>query len=169
MTKIYIQKFIIFLAFVIGILIPPTLCFASICHRDASFFDRAIKATHVVIRGKIISYQRLEDEDQMAKLEFKVVETYKGVSRSTWVVAWHGINSGVPRTLKDFKNKFGEDIIVGLVSGIGGGLPTPYKYSTPKNKGLLRIFWVMESECLPPIMGPYELLKPIMKQHRIIK
>jgi hypothetical protein len=168
MRKITLKIYIFYLAIVIGILIPPTLGFANTCRPDISFFDKAIKATHVVIRGEIISYQRLEDEDRMARLKFKVVETYKGVSRLTWVVAWQS-NFSLPKTIKDFKNEFGEDLIVGLVSGTGGGLPTPYYFSAPKNKALLSIYWVMESECLPPVMGPYKLFKPIMERHRIIK
>ena len=65
----------------------------------------------VIISARVVKYE-FGSSTEKAKVTFRVIETIKGESKKSWVAVMRGAT--LPKSLQDFKSRFGEKVRVGL-------------------------------------------------------
>lgn len=133
-----------------------------------------MEAAEIIIRGRIVGYEVLEDKFVNAKLSFLVIETYRGEHLPYRDVVWQNSTFGIPSNLSEFITRYGGiDLGVALVSsGFVGqfGIERPsFAVIPPRDPDLRELPWVLQAPCAPPAMGDYRYFIPVLKQAGIIE
>lgn len=147
---------------------------ANACIMSFPFEMTTVEAAEVIIRGRIVGYEVLEDEFAAAKLSFLVMETYRGEHFPYREVVWQNSTFEIPGNLSEFINRYGGiDLGVALVSSGSVGqfdIERPsFAVIPPRNPDLWELPWVLQAPCAPPAMGDYRYFIPMLKQAGIIE
>lgn len=151
----------------IGVVPDP----ADACVIGYPFNERTIDDAEVIFRGRPIAYARMEDEFVTARLGFQVMETYRGEHRRTWHVVWQNSTYSIPDNLWEFVERYGWDVVVGLVPpGWRGRVDDPRSYVVipPSSGRLWELPWVLQVPCSPPFMGAYWEIEPLLRRRGVV-
>ena len=144
---------IIHRAGLITFLILVSSCTALACIIDQPFDPQIMKSSDTIVRARVVGYELVRGQ-RIAKLEFTVLQTYKGRHADSQVAYWDNSTFGLPKDFKDFTGRYGKTVIVGLSPYDTSKLPkhdlVAIKTHFPE---LLRTPRVTQNPCTRPFMG----------------
>lgn len=144
---------------------------AHACIVGSPFTEQTIDDAETVIRGRVVAYEIVSNElGVFAKLEFDVLETYRGQDSPAYVALWNNSTFSFPETLADFTTAFGQDIVAGLgpmdVSEARPGMLLAIRLYSPE---WLEFPWVLQSLCEPPFMGEFSRFEPLLRRRGVLE
>lgn len=142
------------------------------CMGVSPFKDEIVDEAQVIFRGRALEYGFIYNKEgaYLAKIKFQVAKTYRGSEEINWEAIWENSTFTFPHDRLSFEEKYGSDIIVGLV--YADKVDKSMRAFVSKfldNENFESLPWVLEWGCSPPFMGSFNKMEPLLKRKGIIK